>query len=700
MNSFRFYSFQEIVLGFMFAMSSVSLSLFVFIYFCASRQDVQECFRRFPAVFRTLFDKTDSPKFGSYNYNIPGSLQTKDTIDGVSQRQTLGTTENVNPPISAQSLFQESHPITHGTQDLNFGLEVTGGHHGMGTIDYAGETRPFLPQSESATKQYTLPNLPPPQHPNIVSNQSELPYATSENAVGVRTQGYIGAASKAGSLKPGNISRTGSNVASTASRARIKVNNMFGGGNKNDLHVPQKESDMSSEHLSVNNMNHLRRGYVAPVNSEAEYSLAGGSTAPMLPPPPPPPPIINADGSARFGQISNTNHPNALAGTFASNSGHFNHHSRNRQNFPMGMQPKTSSPTAGHAVPFTDQDLTVSPLVNQNQGDIVNPYDMMPLMNENFARDPLMFNNGQEEGDMSFNTGPVLMDLSGESNIRVGDPCQIMSYATADLPSGMSSIVPSSNYGSPYPSNLTSRFEGMPPPGFVGAGGKSASLPRRPLYPRSERKQSRHKNQRGGEDGITRLSDVEDDSKSTGRYSAISMGSTAYSSRSGHSSKSKKHRDKHRKKPNRRRQRRHLSNDDNAKSNSTNSIEHTEPFYNNLETNGGGRGRKLSQHQMNPEDEYLGDHDCDGDQFDSLERYQGGDHNPRDQGRTNQDSVNSRNVCNDPLIEQSETEGNATNTSDVAREESEDPGNPSSNSQYSSHSHFSSSDIPKRETSV
>ena len=126
----------------------------------------------------------------------------------------------------------------------------------------------------------------------------------------------------------------------------------------------------------------------------------------------------------------------------------------------------------------------------------------------------------------------------------------------------------------------------------------------------------------------------------------------------------------------------------------------TEPFYNNLETNGGGRGRKLSQHQMNPEDEYLGDHDCDGDQFDSLERYQGGDHNPRDQGRTNQDSVNSRNVCNDPLIEQSETEGNATNTSDVAREESEDPGNPSSTSQYSSHSHFSSSDIPKRETSV
>merc|ERR1712223_742600 len=445
-------------------------------------------------------------------------------------------------------------------------------------------------------------------------------------------------------------------------------------------------------------MNHLRRGYVAPVNSEADYSLAGGSTAPMLPPPPPPP-IINASGSGRFGQISDSNHPNVHSGTFANNQSHFNQPSQAHQNFPMGIQPKTSSPTVEHAVPFTDQDLMVSPLVNHNHGEPVDPYDMLPLMNENLERDPLMYNNRPQDGDMSLNSGPVLMDLSGESNIRVGDPCQIMSYATADLPSGMSSIVPSSNYGSPYPSNITSRFDGMPPPGFVGAGGKSASLPRRPLYPRSERKQGRHRNARRGEDAITRLSDVEDDSKSTGRYSAISMGSTAYSSRSGHSSKSKKHRDKHRKKPNRRRPRKQPSNEDNAKSNSTNSVEHIEPFYNNLEPSGGSRGRKMSQHQRNPEDEYLGDQDCDGDQFDSLERYHGEEDDYRDQEDNNQEN-NSRNVCSDPLVEQSETEGNVTNTSDVARDESEEPGNPSSTSQYSSHSHFSSSDIPKRETSV
>ena len=40
----------------------------------------------------------------------------------------------------------------------------------------------------------------------------------------------------------------------------------------------RKDSDeVSSDHLSVNNLNHLRRGYVAPVNSgcvsEADYTM-------------------------------------------------------------------------------------------------------------------------------------------------------------------------------------------------------------------------------------------------------------------------------------------------------------------------------------------------------------------------------------------------------------------------------------------
>jgi hypothetical protein len=45
-----------------------------------------------------------------------------------------------------------------------------------------------------------------------------------------------------------------------------------------DVALARKDSDeVSSDHLSVNNMNHLRRGYVAPVNSgcvsESDYTL-------------------------------------------------------------------------------------------------------------------------------------------------------------------------------------------------------------------------------------------------------------------------------------------------------------------------------------------------------------------------------------------------------------------------------------------
>jgi hypothetical protein len=318
---------------------------------------------------------------------------------------------------------------------------------------------------------------------------------------------------------------------------------------------------------------------------------------------------------------------------------------------------------------------------------------MMPVTDHNSGNP--QFCNSNLEGNSSLTNDAVFMNLSGDSNIRVGDPCQIMSYATADLPSGMSSVVPSSIYGSPYPTNFASRFNGMPPPGFIGSSGKSASLPRRPLYPKSDRKHGRHRNTKVAEDVIMRLSDVEDDSKSTGRYSAVSMGSTAYSSRSGHSAKTKKSRDRPHKRPNKRRHRKQSNNDNNANPNVTRA-EASEPFYNNLESVG-GRGKKTIPHR-NPEDEYLGDHDCDGDQFDSLERFHDKDEVANSTNHS-KDSINPRNVCTEPLIEQSETEGHKVSTSDVAKDESEEHG-PSSTSQYSSHSHFSSSDIPKRETSV
>ena len=683
---------QEVVFGVMFAMSSVSLSLFVLVYFCASRNDVQESFRRLPGIVRAILDTSHTSKQQAYNSNVPGNVQYQNTIDGA--HQTMGGVAITSNP-GQQPLFQETQQI-QGPEDLNFGLDGKMGQL-PGVNDFSTETKPFLAHSENMDKQYTLTGLPPPPHGSLPHSTmgghgAELLYGAPENGVGIRTIGYTGGAGITSSLKPGNISRTASNVASTASRARIKVNNMFSGGIKHGLQVPQKDSDLSSDHLSVNNMNHLRRGYVAPVNSEAEYSLAGGSNAPSMPPPPPPPPIIATTGSGGFGSYSNTNHPNIHADSFSSNINPIIRDPRNHQGFQIGNQPKTSSPTAGHTVPFTDQDLTVSPLINENR-EVIGPYDVRPIL-DHMPGNQIFFNNKLMGNTSLSNEGTDFMDYSGTSNIRVGDPCQMVSYATADLPSGMSSVVPSSIYGSPHPPSFATRFDGMPPPGFIGSS-KSASLPRRPLYPRSDKKHNRNRNDKGVEDNIMRLSDVEDDSKSTGRYSAISMGSTAYSSRSGHSSKSKKNRDRsNRKRPNRRRPRKQSNDEHNATSNSVD-LETSDPSYKKFEYAGGIGGQNPINHG-NLEDEYLGDQDCDGDQFDSLDRFNDTTGVGNDVG--NQD-INARNVCKEPLIEQSEPEGQIISATDVARDESEELG-PSSTSQYSSHSHFSSSDIPKRETSV
>ena len=94
----------------MFAMSSLSLSLFVLVYFCASRHDVQECFRRIPGIFRSAVDTNRSPKLQPYsNYNVTENVQAKDTLHSIHQPMDVAITSNI--PINAQSRFQESQHI-------------------------------------------------------------------------------------------------------------------------------------------------------------------------------------------------------------------------------------------------------------------------------------------------------------------------------------------------------------------------------------------------------------------------------------------------------------------------------------------------------------------------------------------------------------------------------------------------------------
>ena len=230
----------------MFAMSSISLSLFVLVYFCASRHDVQECFRRLPGIFRAVVDTNRSPKSQHYsNYDVPENAKTKETLDSIHQPMGVPIASHLS--THAQLLFEESHQM-HSGHDLNLELHAARGQL-VGANEFAEERVPFLTQSQNIDKQFTLPTLPPPPHvsmpfPDMESNQANIFYGAPENTVGIRTAGYNVGTGIVTSMKSGSISRTASNVASTASRARIKVNSMFGGGSKQGMQTQQKDSDI------------------------------------------------------------------------------------------------------------------------------------------------------------------------------------------------------------------------------------------------------------------------------------------------------------------------------------------------------------------------------------------------------------------------------------------------------------------------
>ena len=403
---------QEVVFGVMYAMSCVSLGVFVLVYFLISRTDVQRCWSSLYDFFK----------------------------NGKNFREMAGDNENNGEGIEETSNLVHVFPKPQMPGDNNF------------------------------------------QFPNQI-----VPYSSGDNCYNndVIHPGFQGGV-RTSSKKP-------------------KSNHVF----KN------KDSDeVSSDHLSVNNVNHLRRGYIAPVNSEADYATFASKFGPK--------PSINPS----LKQPSTS--------TLMATQSH----------------PKTSSPAGSAAVPF---ETHVSPLVAAG----ADPYSIIPLK---------------------------------DGEVRMGDPCQIASYSTADFPSGISNLVPSSVYGTPA---------------AAAGGSKSASLPRRPLYPR------KHRRQREEDKRATDMDDLH-----SGRFSAVS----ASSSRSAAVAQ----------KPRRRRR--------------TRKKKDVDPVYKNM---------------PQEDDDYQGDDDLQDE------------------------------PCHEPLMEQSLEEAAAS----AAKDES-------SASQYSTHSRFSTSDIPKRETSV
>lgn len=198
--------FEEIIFAVLFTVSSMSLGVFIFVYYCASRLDIQECWR--------------SPWC------------------------------NIAPD---QPLFDQPDGQSH------FG------------------NAPGVP-GEAPFRQMTLPRSDIQGHPEPEAQDEHLPDIYRKHHLNPQLQAQ---SSHYSGMK--NYGRFKSDTGKTTTN--------------------QDDSDGS-----LDNVNHLRRGYFAPVNSEAEYgSLFGAPPA-------------------------------------------------------LGTAPKTSSPATLN-VPIPDQDLTLSPLV-------------------------------------------------------------------------------------------------------------------------------------------------------------------------------------------------------------------------------------------------------------------------------------------------------------------------------------------------
>jgi hypothetical protein len=280
--------FEELIFSVLFTVSSISLGIFVFVYFCASRRDVQECWRS-PHCMLPVFPASPESH----------GLEESSNLVSVCPRQ-----------------------MTQG--DLV----------GYGPEGGAGDSLKPAPHQE----QYYSP-MPMPGSSAF------------------------------------NINHDGFQIYNSSSSQRD-----YGAppGRVKDINMAKKESDASSDHLSLNNVNHLRRGYIAPVNSagvsEAEYGYGHGFFAPSS------------------SKVNNVN-IHVEPPTYRPNK------VKSKEN----AQPKTSSPAPG-SVLAPDQDLTVSPLL---------------------APRPSFGYRSVESVDPS--------DYSETSTIKVGAPCQMASFA--DFPS-------------------------------------------------------------------------------------------------------------------------------------------------------------------------------------------------------------------------------------------------------------------------
>ena len=88
-------------------MASISLAVFVLVYFCISRHDVQECFKRIPRLLSTFTQSCRSSNSQHYNYAIQGNTGTKSNTEGINQMMNIATTANIKNDKKKQKLYNK-----------------------------------------------------------------------------------------------------------------------------------------------------------------------------------------------------------------------------------------------------------------------------------------------------------------------------------------------------------------------------------------------------------------------------------------------------------------------------------------------------------------------------------------------------------------------------------------------------------------
>ena len=206
------FPYEELTFALLYTVSAVSYGVFAFVYFCVTRNDVQDIWREGSDCFCS---KSGNPANNVSDYLRPIEAEEMSQLVRVDQynQEMLQRQQQLN---SVGGTLVTGQPFLDNT--VTTGLNVDPAGPGL---------RQFTVNQDGFKLYDSSLNQPPPPVPSMMG----------------------------------------------------RLDNNYRFHPQYSSNRQRRESDLSSDRVSLNNVNHLRRqvqGYQAPVNSEAEYGLYGG----------------------------------------------------------------------------------------------------------------------------------------------------------------------------------------------------------------------------------------------------------------------------------------------------------------------------------------------------------------------------------------------------------------------------------------